>query len=150
MPLTLLASADVPVFGPQPQAGGELLSAKRATASSSTENAGFPSSAAVDGDPATRWSSAFADPQWITVDLGAIRSISRVVLNWEAAYGRAYQLQTSTDGDIWSAAYSTATGNGGVDDVSFAERGGRYVRMYGSTRGLPYGYSLREFAVFGR
>ena len=27
---------------------------------------------AVDGDPATRWSSAFSDPQWLAVDLGEV------------------------------------------------------------------------------
>ena len=38
---------------------------------SSTENAGTPASAAVDGNTGTRWSSAFSDPQWLQVDLGA-------------------------------------------------------------------------------
>lgn len=37
---------------------------------SSTEDP-FVSANAVDGDPGTHWSSAFADPQWIQVDLGA-------------------------------------------------------------------------------
>ena len=32
----------------------------------------FPASAAVDGNAGTRWSSAFSDPQWLQVDLGAI------------------------------------------------------------------------------
>jgi len=38
---------------------------------SSSENASTSASAAVDGNAATRWSSAFADPQWLQVDLGA-------------------------------------------------------------------------------
>ena len=36
---------------------------------------------------ATRWGSAYADPQWISVDLGASRTLDRVRLTWEAAYG---------------------------------------------------------------
>src|SRR5690606_34927120 len=32
---------------------------------SSTEQAAFPASDAIDGDLATRWSSAFSDPQWL-------------------------------------------------------------------------------------
>ena len=32
---------------------------------SSTENAGTPAAAAVDGNTGTRWSSAFTDPQWL-------------------------------------------------------------------------------------
>ncbi len=71
---------------------------KPATASS-TENAGTPASAAVDGNTGTRWSSAFSDPQWLQVDLGSHASRSaRSSLNWEAAYAKAFQIQTSTDG----------------------------------------------------
>ena len=64
---------------------------------SSTENAGTPASAAVDGNTGTRWSSAFSDPQWIYVDLGSSQSVCQVTLNWEAAYATAFQVQTSPD-----------------------------------------------------
>ncbi len=40
---------------------------------------------AVDGDPNTRWSSAWEDDQWIYVDLGKAFNLSSVVLDWEAA-----------------------------------------------------------------
>jgi hypothetical protein len=132
-----------------PPAGATLLSANKPATASSNENAGYPASYAVDGNTASRWSSAFADPQWISVDLGAAHSVSRVVLNWEAAYGKAYQIQTSTNGSTWSTAFATTTGDGGVDDVSFAARSARYVRVYGTTRGTPYGYSLWNLAVYG-
>ena len=52
---------------------------------------------AVDGNPGTRWSSTFSDPQWIQVDLGATATITQVVLSWEAAYARSFQIQTSTN-----------------------------------------------------
>ena len=58
----------------------------------------FPASNAVDGNTGTRWSSAFSDPQWLQVDLGATASITQVVLQWEAAYATAFQIQTSPDG----------------------------------------------------
>jgi len=67
---------------------------KTATASSSENPGPFPASAAVDGNTGTRWSSAFSDPQWLQVDLGATATITSVTLNWEAAYGRAFQIQT--------------------------------------------------------
>jgi hypothetical protein len=130
---------------PTPEAGS--LSLNKPATASSNENVGYPASYAVDGDPKNRWSSAFADPQWLSVDLGAAHSVSRVVLSWEAAYGKAYQIQTSTDGKTWSTAFSTTTGDGGVDDVRFSARTARYVRMLGTTRGTPYGYSLWDFAV---
>ena len=48
-----------------------LLSQGKTATASSVENASFPASAAVDGNTGTRWSSAFSDPQWLEVDLGA-------------------------------------------------------------------------------
>jgi F5/8 type C domain len=118
---------------------------KTATASS-TENASFPASAAVDGNTGTRWSSAFSDPQWLQVDLGSSQSICQVTLNWEAAYATAFQIQTSTDGTTWTTIYSTTTGTGGNQTLT-VNGTGRYIRMNGTTRATQYGYSLWEFQV---
>jgi hypothetical protein len=114
---------------------------------SSLENASFPASAAVDGNTGTRWSSAFSDPQWLEVDLGSSQSICAVTLNWEAAYATAYQIQTSTDGSTWTPIYSTTTGTGGTQNLTVTGTG-RYIRMYGTARATPYGYSLWEFDVY--
>ena len=135
--------------GGTPASGGStLLSQGHPATASSLENSTFPASAAVDGDTGTRWSSAFSDPQWLQVDLGATHPISRVVLNWETAYGKAFQIQTSNDGSTWTTISSTSTGTGGVQDLSVSGSG-RYVRMYGTQRGTQWGYSLWEFQVFG-
>src|SRR5215212_4265089 len=91
-------------------AAGALLSQGRPTTASSTENAGTPASAATDGNPGTRWASAFSDPQWLQVDLGGTATITQVTLSWEAAYGRSFQLQTSADGSTWTSVYATTTG----------------------------------------
>ncbi|MEV0130275.1 ThuA domain-containing protein [Dactylosporangium sp. NPDC050688] len=121
---------------------------KPATASS-TENASYPASAAVDGSLTTRWASAFADPQWIRVDLGQSYAIDRVKLSWEAAYGSAYQIQTSADGTTWTTVRSVTGGDGGVDDNTALNASGRYVRINGTTRATAWGYSLLEFEVYG-
>jgi hypothetical protein len=115
---------------------------------SSIEASGTACANAVDGNTATRWGSAFSDPQWIRVDLGATHSINKVVLNWEAAYARAFQIQTSTDGTTWTSIYSTTTGTGGVQTLNITGTG-RYVRMNGTVRATAYGYSLWEFQVSG-
>ncbi|GAA4249208.1 galactose-binding domain-containing protein [Dactylosporangium darangshiense] len=128
---------------PQP---ADLAQGRPVTASS-TDDPGRPGSLAVDGSSSTRWSSAYSDPQWIAVDLGATYSLSRVRLNWEAAYGRAYQIQTSPDNATWTTVYSTSTGDGGVDDVSLSGSG-RYVRVYGTQRGTQWGYSLWDLNVY--
>ncbi len=56
-------------------AASPLLSQGKPAIASSVENAGLPASAAVDGNTGTRWSSAFSDPQWLRVDLGATATI---------------------------------------------------------------------------
>ena len=117
------------------------------TTASSIQSASFPASAATDGNTGTRWSSAFSDPQWLQVDLGSSQSICKVVLDWEAAYAKAFQIQTSTDGSTWTTIYSTTAGTGGTQTLNVSGTG-RYIRMYGTTRATPYGYSLWEFQLF--
>jgi hypothetical protein len=118
------------------------------TTSSSNESAAFTPNLAVDGNGGTRWSSAFSDPQWIRVDLGATYAINRVVLRWEAAFGRAYQIQTSNDGTTWTTIRTTTNGVGGVEDLAVTGTG-RFVRMNGTARATQWGYSLFEFEVYG-
>jgi len=141
----------VAVYNKAPAGGGGTgtdIAQGRPTTASSTENTTFPASNATDGNASTRWSSAFSDPQWIQVDLGQSYNISHVTLDWEAAYGKAYQIQTSADGSSWTTIYSTTTGDGGADDLAVTGIG-RYIRMYGTARGTPYGYSLYDFKVNG-
>ncbi len=133
---------------PAAQAAPTLLSQGRPATASSTENAGTPASAAVDGDNGTRWSSAAADPQWLQVDLGAAATLDQVVLRWETAAAKSYQIQTSNDGANWTSVYSTSTGAGGTETLNVSGSG-RYVRMYGTARTTQYGYSLWEFQVYG-
>ncbi|MBO2450818.1 discoidin domain-containing protein [Actinomadura barringtoniae] len=119
---------------------------KPATASS-TESGAFAASAAVDGNAATRWSSAFSDPQWLQVDLGSRQDVCQVTLAWEAAYGKAFQIQVSDDAANWTTIYSTVSGTGGTQTLNVSGTG-RYVRMYGTARGTGYGYSLWSFSVY--
>jgi glycosyl hydrolase family 81/F5/8 type C domain-containing protein len=126
---------------------GPLLSQGKAALASSTET-GFPAGQAVDGNATTRWSSAFADPQWLRVDLGSPQALGRVELTWEAAYGRAYQIQTSADGTTWTPVVTATARTGGTETYPITGTA-RYVRMYGTERGTAYGYSLYEFKVYG-
>jgi hypothetical protein len=143
----LLASYAVVTMGTA-NAAGPLISQGRPATASSTENATFPAANAVDGNAATRWSSAFGVPQWIQVDLGATAAVDQVVLNWEAAFASAFQVQVSTNGTAWTNVYSTTTGTGGVQTLAVSGTG-RYVRVNATARGTPYGISLWEFGVHG-
>ncbi|HEV2345441.1 MAG TPA: discoidin domain-containing protein [Actinocrinis sp.] len=142
-----LAAYALVVAGPTAHAAPTLLSQGK-TATASSVNAGNQASFAVDGNTGTRWESAWSDPQWLQVDLGGTATISQVVLQWESASGKAYQIQTSNDAVNWTSIYSTTTGPGGTETLNVTGSG-RYVRMYGTVRNTGYGYSLWEFQVFG-
>ncbi|HEV2373058.1 MAG TPA: discoidin domain-containing protein [Streptosporangiaceae bacterium] len=128
--------------------GGTNLALNQPTYASSIQGAGYPATAATDGSFNTRWSSASSDPQWLLVDLGVTHTISQVVLAWESAYAKAFQIQISSDAVNWTTIYSTTTGTGGTQALSVSGTA-RYIRMYGTVRGTGYGYSLWEFQVFG-
>ncbi|MFL5729235.1 MAG: carbohydrate-binding protein, partial [Cytophagaceae bacterium] len=119
------------------------------SSSESNANVSTAGSNATDGSYNTRWSSLFADPQWLSVDLGVNYSINRVKLTWEAAYATAYQIQTSTDGTNWTTIKSV-TGNATTTNDNTGLSGiGRYIRIYGTARATAYGYSLYELEVYG-
>ncbi len=118
------------------------------TASSTQGAAAYPASAATDGDPGSRWSSASSDPQWLKVDLGSPQQICRMGISWEAAYAKSYKVQVSDNDSTWTTVYSTTAGTGG--DKTFAvSRTARYIRMYGTKRATQFGYSIFEFDVYG-
>jgi len=123
------------------------LALNKSATASPLESSSYPASYAVDGNTSTRWSSQFSDPQWLQVDLGVTHTISKVVLRWETAYGKSYQIQVSNDATSWTSVYSTTTGLGGTETLNVTGSG-RYIRMYGTQRGTSYGYSLYEFEVY--
>ncbi|MBP1651360.1 MAG: Cellulase, partial [Bacteroidetes bacterium] len=117
------------------------------TESSTTSLVG---SNAVDGSYTTRWSSTlYADPQWITVDLGSSYIVSEVKLTWEAAYAKDYLVQVSADNTNWTTVKTVAGNTSLTNDHTGLSATGRYVRIYGTARGSAYGYSLYELEVYG-
>lgn len=128
---------------------GENLAKGRAVTVSGEENVAMKANNATDGDAGTRWSSDFTDDAWMFVDLGKEYQVSQVVLNWEGAYGKAYRIQTSMDGENWTTVKNVTNGLGGIETVTFTATEARYVKMQGVTRALPYGYSLWEMEVYG-
>ncbi|MFJ8192521.1 discoidin domain-containing protein [Streptomyces sp. NPDC096094] len=142
-------ASSLAVAAPPAQAAEALLSQGRPATASSQEGDAYAASAAVDGNlTGTRWASQWSDPQWFQVDLGQRSDLSRVVLTWEGAYGKSYQIQASDNGTDWRTLRTVTGGDGGTDDVAVSGAG-RYVRMLGTERSGGYGYSLWEFQVYG-
>ena len=123
------------------------------------------------------WDCAASESQWICVDLGAATEVNRVILKWNAAAAKEFKLQTSTDGDNWTDAFSTSQGSSSmVTDETFKTKTARFVRMYATQRApvlagrgrgriqsvpttppatqpasepsRPSGYSLFDFMIF--
>jgi hypothetical protein len=119
---------------------------------SSTEaNLGNIPSNAVDGNSATRWSSAYSDPQWFEIDLQQRYDINRVRIHWQNASARDYTIQQSNDRVNWTIVLSRtnmATGTR-VDNFTGMKGGARYIRMHGTRRTTQWGYSIFEFEVWG-
>jgi hypothetical protein len=145
----VLTRDEMPGWGvPNPSAGNLCLN-KPVTVSSTESGQGNVAALAVDGDRTTRWTSVYADPQNIVVDLGASYRLNRFSIVWENAYGRDYQIQVSPDNVNWTTAM-TVTGNTDLHtNYPNLNVTGRYVKVLGTARGTVYGYSIRELEAYG-
>jgi hexosaminidase len=84
----------------------------------------------------------------LRLDLSQPVNIGRVTLRWEAAYGKSFQIQVSSDDANWTTVYTTTTGAGGVNDITFPQTNKRFVRVLCQQRGTLYAYSLYEFEAY--
>ncbi|MCR5256331.1 MAG: discoidin domain-containing protein [Acetatifactor sp.] len=116
---------------------------------------------AIDQKSDTRWASEHGiDDAYLMVDMGCVRNISRIYLEWESARAKEYEIKVSNDGTHWTTVatfndpdmgnianrtnetYTTADFPGG----NVAR--GRYVLMQGIHRNTEgYGYSIWAFDI---
>ena len=123
-------------------------SAVTVTASSQEDTSTAPSNA-FDNNSLTRWSSQFSDKQWLQIDLGASQDLVGLIINWEAAYAKSYDVLISDDGKTWENAYSTAEGDGLIDDIYFGRKKARLIKLDFKERGTGWGYSIWEIRLKG-
>lgn len=122
---------------------GALIKPVAAT-SSALENQGMSALQAIDGNPGTRWGSAFEDGAWIQFDFGTKTQIGYMKLLWENSYGKEYALRVSDDGQNWSQVRYVTNGHGGTEEFFNLGINARYVQLQGVARATQYGYSLFE------
>lgn len=116
---------------------------------SSVETDGTQAYKVFDGDPVSRWGSAeTGGEQWITVDVGTTTAISKIVLKWESAFAKAYQIQVSDNAKNWTTIFATTTGDGGIDEIAGIKNSARYIKVNATERATGFGYSLFEMEVF--
>ena len=108
---------------------------------------------AFDSDPATRWATSsttgWVDPGWIYVDLGATAQIKQVVLQWDPAYARAYQIQVSTGREHLDADLLHHHRHRLQADPDRHRHRPLRAHVRHRPRATAYGYSLWEFQVYG-
>ena len=124
-----------------------------ATATASSSGSAGSASAAVDGNLATRWESAFnQDPTTLTLNLGSPFSLNEVVIYWETANAATYNIEGSNDNINWTVLSSFSGGTFEPrTDTSAITGTYQYVRMNGLSRPAAnvYGYSIYEMEVYG-
>lgn len=143
VPASNIAEAFTLNFNPYNLAFG-----KNVVASSSS--ASRPASLVADGGAGSRWESDASDSQWIYVDLGKKEKIENVVLKWETARAKEYEIQVSNDAKKWKTVYTNKDGKGGTDEIKLSPVTARYVKMEGVSRATDFGYSLYEFEIYGK
>ncbi|GAB1818930.1 discoidin domain-containing protein [Herbidospora sp. RD11066] len=134
--------------GPQPSPSpspspspptGNLACGKTATAYSNSAQAGL----AVDCTVSTAWQSSSAKPNWLTVDLGTARRVTRIVVKWGSAYATTYKFRSSANGTSWSTfANGNASGEVATDETA------RYFQLYLSKDSAGTGFNVREFELY--
>lgn len=128
----------VTIQGTTTQDNGNLALGATATASSTTDS--FAPSRAVNGQWGSGyegWVSAIGKPQWITLDLGSVKTVARyVVRNDNAARpGNAafntknLTFQTSTNGTSWSTVNTVTDNTADVIDRTLTAVQTRYIRL---------------------
>ena len=126
----------------------ESLALGRPVTTSSIDDPARTGDKAVDGNAGTRWGSQWSQPEWIAVDLGATYDLSRVVIDWETAFAKGYEIQTSPDGDTWTTVHTVTDGDGLFDDLDVSGTG-RHVRVYATERATQWGFSIYELEIYG-
>lgn len=100
----------------------------------------------------SRWNSSDRNTDFLMIDLGQTRKISKVVIDWEASrYGAAYDIQVSEDGEKWNTVKSVTGNSSALTTDTFEETAARYVRMQGVQRKSGSNeYCIYEMKVYGK
>ena len=125
------------------------IAENKTAVSSGDEGENVAAKYAVDGNKGTRWSSDFDNNAWMYVDFGKEYKVSKVILIWESAYGKSYDIQISNDGVNWTTVKEMRGQDGGEDIIEFNAVTARYLKLQGIERATGYGYSLWEMEVYG-
>lgn len=119
------------------------------TVSSTYDDSSLKPEHLVDGNRSTRWSTVFADDQWIQLDLGKVYELDTLSILWESgAPGKEFNVEVSSDGKHWTKVYEQTDGDWNKIDAGL-HTAGRYVRINLLKRYTSFGFSIYEISVYG-
>ncbi len=136
--------------------GNNLAQGKTITASSYTQT--YAAANANDGNVNTYWEgTGNAYPNTLTVDLGSVQSVGKVVLKLNAAWGsrtQALSVLSSTDNTTYttraaSNAYTFDPASENTVTITFTNTSARYVRLNFTANSGATGGQAAEFEVYG-
>ena len=111
----------------------------------------FEANQAFDGNLGTRWMAKNnQDGQFVGVDLGTEIAVDEVVIAWEKAYAKSYQVYTSTDGNDYKLVSEVTARNSEIKSIQIPTTRARYVKVVCDGNPLPYGTSIWDIGVFGQ
>lgn len=137
-----------------------LALGKTVTASSEQKDQNNLLAYAVDGNRGTRWcASGGSFPQWLRVDLGEVKEVHGVGIDWEMPQGKyRYEVQASVDAESFQTVVSRKNGDGEAvkqgdsnvgEEIFESPIAARWIKV--SIEGANPGAwaSIRELRVFG-
>lgn len=101
-------------------------------------------------DPHSYWrSSNNSDRDYLMVDLGEERSVSKVVVNWEGQnWATGFDVQVSSDRAQWDTVKEVRDNSSSVSEITIdTPVSARYVKIQGVSRNTSY-YAISELEVF--
>jgi hypothetical protein len=108
--------------------------------------------ALVDGNLLTRWSSDYAEPQEIELELEKPIVVTKIRLHWEKACAVRYTVSVSSDREAWKKIYfyrnDDVTPQERIDEINVNKIEARYIRIELEKRvEKNWGFSLYEIEV---
>ncbi len=103
----------------------------------------------IDGIPSTRWSSAFADNQWVVFQLKKKADIKKVTIKWEAANAKSISISVSNDNKRWKQVFATDNAPGGTEEIQLDNAKGKFVKLDLIKRATEWGFSIIDVDFMG-
>jgi hypothetical protein len=140
---------DFDVLTPEQREARRNLAKGQPAKASSEQSEATRADYAVDGNGDTEWTPIGGGPQWIAVDLGQSKRVSRVLVDWDwRAYPKAFLIEASSDEKKWSQVASVQKSDGPIQMVRFSPVQARFIHiLIPATDAIPI-YSLPELEVY--